>query len=121
MAKRNITGVRNNSDGTTTAITYAIGNDNSGQISASDTLTTSNTSLTLDWGPMEGTLMCSGTFGSGGTVTLSQKVGSVYVDLADGALTAAGGFKFVSGSDSIKATLSGGDGTTAIYVQLNAL
>lgn len=120
MATRNITGVRNNSDGSTTTLTYAIGNDNSGQISASDTLTTSNLTLTLDWAPMEGTLMCSGDFG-GGTITLSQKVGSVYVDLADSALTAAGGYKFTSGSSSMKATLSGGGGSSSVFVQINAL
>ena len=66
--------------------------------------------------------LASGTFGSGRTLTLQQKVGESFVDVGDDAiLTAPGGCVFTTSQSEIQLVISGGSGDSSdnLYVAIS--
>ena len=125
MATRKINGVRNNSDGTTSTVEYAIGNDNSNQVAASGTLTSSNTSVEIDWGISEGIFICSGTFtgatAAGAAIALQQYIGSEWVTFNNGQKKQAGGFQFITCAPKVRVNLTNSDATTSVFFKIASL
>ena len=86
---------------------------------------TLNTASTPALNNLNGGTYCflaSGTFGSGRTLTLQQKVGESFVDVGDDAiLTAPGGCVFTTSQSEIQLVVSGGsgDGSDNLYAAIS--
>lgn len=77
----------------------------------------SNGNTDFEWNGGEGVFLASGTFGASTTIKLQQKIGSAFVDLADGSLAASGGFKFVTIPTTLRVVVANISGNLSLNVQ----